>query len=81
MISVDVQKLAAGSAVDLFEIDSTNIGGAVLRWVNESNSISFGKAIPIRAFLLRLADLLRAAEVHSHGQLSRLQTLPVFSAL
>ncbi len=36
MTSTDVQKLAAGSVIDLFEIDATNIGGSRLRFVNEA---------------------------------------------
>lgn len=39
MISTDVQKLAAGSVIDLFEVDATNIGGSLLRWVNETNNL------------------------------------------
>ena len=39
MISTDVQKLAAGSVIDLFEIDATNIDGDVLRWVNDTNKL------------------------------------------
>ena len=39
MIATDVQKLAAGSLVDLYEIDATNIGGDVLRWANEVNEL------------------------------------------
>jgi len=37
MISTDVQKLSAGSLIDLYEIDATSIGGSVLRWANETN--------------------------------------------
>ncbi len=39
MISTDVQKLSAGSVIDLYEIDATAIDGDVLRWVNETNSL------------------------------------------
>tara|TARA_R110002124_G_scaffold87322_1_gene224851 strand:+ start:1799 stop:2482 length:684 start_codon:yes stop_codon:yes gene_type:complete len=39
MIATDVQKLAAGSIIDLFEIDATNIGGSIMRWVNEANEL------------------------------------------
>tara|TARA_R110002126_G_scaffold90831_1_gene216369 strand:+ start:1773 stop:2456 length:684 start_codon:yes stop_codon:yes gene_type:complete len=40
MIATDVQKLAAGSIIDLYEIDATNIGGSLLRWVNDTNELS-----------------------------------------
>jgi len=39
MISTDVQKLAAGSVIDLFEVDATAIGGSLLRWVNDANKL------------------------------------------
>ena len=39
MISTDVQKLAAGSVIDLFEVDATGIGGSFLRWVNDANKL------------------------------------------
>ena len=39
MISTDVQKLAAGSVIDLFEVDATAIGGSLLRWVNDVNKL------------------------------------------
>lgn len=40
MIATDLQKLAAGSVIDLYEIDATSIGGSVLRWVNEVNELN-----------------------------------------
>mgnify|MGYP003626987825 FL=1 len=40
MIATDVQRLAAGSIIDLYEIDSTNIGGSLFRWVNDTNELS-----------------------------------------
>lgn len=39
MISADIQKLAPGSLVDLFELDATNIGGEVIRWHNGVNGL------------------------------------------
>jgi len=39
VISTDVQKLAAGSVIDLFEVDATAIGGSLLRWVNDANKL------------------------------------------
>ena len=39
MISTDVQKLAAGSLVELFEIDASSVGGSVLRLVNDVNKL------------------------------------------
>ena len=40
MIATDVQKLAAGNVIDLFEIDNTAIGGTVLRWVDDVNELN-----------------------------------------
>ena len=40
MIATDRQKLAAGSVIDFYEIDATNIGGSVLRWCNEVNELN-----------------------------------------
>ena len=39
MISTDVQALASDSIIELFEIDSSAIGGSVLRLVNDVNSL------------------------------------------
>jgi lambda family phage minor tail protein L len=39
MISTDVQKLQAGSIIDLYEIDATAIGGTVLRWCSDVNEL------------------------------------------
>ena len=39
MIASDVQKLAAGSIVDLFELDATQLGDIVYRWANEVNEL------------------------------------------
>jgi lambda family phage minor tail protein L len=40
MISTDVQKLQAGSIIDLYEIDATAIGGTVLRWCSDVNELN-----------------------------------------
>ena len=40
MISTDVQKLASGNLIELFEIDATSIGGSLLRIVNDVNELS-----------------------------------------
>jgi lambda family phage minor tail protein L len=37
MIESDVQKLAVGDIIDLFELDSTDLGGEVFRWSNDVN--------------------------------------------
>lgn len=39
MITSDVQKLAAGSIIDLYELDATNIGSELFRWVAEVNEL------------------------------------------
>jgi lambda family phage minor tail protein L len=39
VIESDVQKLAPGAIVDLFELDATALGGSVLRWHNGVNSL------------------------------------------
>jgi lambda family phage minor tail protein L len=40
VISSDVQKLASGNLIELFEIDATSIGGSLLRIVNDVNELS-----------------------------------------
>lgn len=39
MIESDVQKLAPGAIVDLFELDATALGGSVIRWHNGVNAL------------------------------------------
>jgi len=39
MISTDVQKLAPGSTIEMFEIDSLSIGGQLLRFANDVNKL------------------------------------------
>lgn len=39
MIESDVQKLAPGAIVDLFELDATALGGSVIRWHNGVNQL------------------------------------------
>jgi len=39
VIESDVQKLAPGAIVDLFELDATPLGGDVLRWHNGVNAL------------------------------------------
>jgi lambda family phage minor tail protein L len=40
VISSDVQKLASGNLIELFEINATSIGGSLLRIVNDVNELS-----------------------------------------
>jgi lambda family phage minor tail protein L len=40
VISSDVQKLASGNLIELFDIDATSIGGSLLRIVNDVNELS-----------------------------------------
>jgi len=39
VIESDVQKLAPGAIVDLFELDATALGGSVIRWHNGVNAL------------------------------------------
>ena len=39
MISTDVQKLASGDLIDMFEIDATSVGGQLLRLANYVNEL------------------------------------------
>ena len=39
MITSDVQSLAAGSIIDLFELDATSLGDSVYRWANDVNEL------------------------------------------
>jgi lambda family phage minor tail protein L len=39
VIESDVQKLAPGAIVDMFELDATTIGGSVIRWHNGVNAL------------------------------------------
>ena len=39
VIESDVQKLAPGAIVDLFELDATTLGGSVIRWHNGVNAL------------------------------------------
>ena len=39
MIETDVQKLNPGAMVDLFELDTTELGGDILRWHNGVNQL------------------------------------------
>ena len=40
MITADLQKLAPGSIIDLYELDATNIGSSLFRWVPEVNELN-----------------------------------------
>jgi lambda family phage minor tail protein L len=40
MITTDLQNLAPGSVIDLYELDATNIGGSLFRWVPEVNELN-----------------------------------------
>ena len=40
MITTDLQLLSAGSIIDLYELDATNItGGSLFRWADEVNEL------------------------------------------
>ena len=39
-ITADLQKLAPGSIIDLYELDATNIGSSLFRWVPEVNELN-----------------------------------------
>jgi len=39
MISSDIQTLTPGKLVNLFELDTTDIGGDILRWANHTNQL------------------------------------------